>query len=293
MNIGELKRNAKESLKGRWLDLVVPILITLVIINLIDFGISYLYSEMIGFTFYIKTIAQFINVLIFIWLFSGIVIHVTKMGNGLKVGVKEFLANLLSKEFLSIRLTQIKRLFIPTIIFFVGNFIFYICSAIIFAWLIMYLFSFGKVDVTSQYNIPLIVLSGLCVYIIGISMYVKVLLNDACVFYLNFNNPYKNTKELFLQSKDMIKGNKNNYIFLTLSFIGWIILSFIPMQVPNFIARITHYDFSIIPYAYYLCIAISIIALSFSLAYVLMTQYYFCNMLNSTKKEQENLTANI
>jgi uncharacterized membrane protein len=226
-------------------------------------------------------------------MFSGIVMHVTKMANGLKVGVKEYFADLLSKDFLSISLTQIKRLFIPIIIFFVGEFIYYICSTIMFAWIFMLIFSLGKVDLTSQFNVPLIMLSGLCAYVIGISMYAKVLLNDSCVFYLKYNNPYKNTKELFKQSREMMKGNIKKYLILTLSFIGWIGLSIIPMEVPNFIARITHYDFSIIPYAYYLCIAISIIALSFSLAYVLMTQYHFCNMLNSTKKEQENLTANI
>jgi uncharacterized membrane protein len=45
MNIGELKRNAKKSLKGRWLKLVIPILITIFTFIIINIGISYLFYK--------------------------------------------------------------------------------------------------------------------------------------------------------------------------------------------------------------------------------------------------------
>lgn len=50
-------------------------------------------------------------------------------------------------------------------------------------------------------------------------------------FFVMADNPQKSIKDCVNESKIMMKGNKGKYFLLSLSFIGWIILSSIPMGI--------------------------------------------------------------
>lgn len=70
----------------------------------------------------------------------------------------------------------------------------------------------------------LIILSVILLFISSIYLYVKSL-SVALTYNIGYDEDNLSSKEVVLKSQSLMNGNKGNYFVLTLSFIGWAILS--------------------------------------------------------------------
>lgn len=75
------------------------------------------------------------------------------------------------------------------------------------------------------------VVLGVAGFIAAAVMAVIASLKYGQAFYIMADNPEKSIKKCVGESIIMMKGNKRKYFFLTLSFIGWLIISAVPMGV--------------------------------------------------------------
>ena len=74
--------------------------------------------------------------------------------------------------------------------------------------------------------------------IIGISLYIAILvyafsrsLLYVLAYNISYDNPEMSSKECVLKSAELMKGNRGNYLLLDLSFIGWIILAALSLYI--------------------------------------------------------------
>lgn len=97
-------------------------------------------------------------------------------------------------------------------------------------WLLLLILSIillsgGLVAGVLSESFSIISLIGIVLYIVSFVFLFTKGLYYSLVYYVLYDNPDMPAKEIVEKSKTLMEGNRARYFFLSLSFIGWIILS--------------------------------------------------------------------
>lgn len=200
MKASEIKKEAREGLKGKWKKAIFIVLGFEIISFLITMIQSFVPSE---------TIVSIIDLAYFILsipLSFGLIISFMKLLRGEEVFAFSFLMEGLSrfKKAWGITLYVLLKLWLPLICLI-------ICSFFILSFLIT---TFGTI---ASYLFVAFCIFSIVYMIIQSLLYVLA-------YNISYDNPELSSKECVLKSAELMKGNRKRYFFLGLSFIGWVLL---------------------------------------------------------------------
>jgi uncharacterized membrane protein len=226
MRIRELRAGARESLKGNWNKLAIPLLIMF----LITLPITYL------FQFYIRsgicndmiTIISFAVFYVLIILFSiifsyGIIITSIKIARKEEVNfLHDTIANY--KDALKIAW----NIFLKAIPFIL----------IIIIGIAFFFFSIFFANGINEYLSPLLIVLGFIIVIYSLIRLMILAYEYFLVYYLKYDYNNKDMKELLEKSKMLMKGNIAKILVMPLTFFGWMILAYIPSIIAQIVLNI-------------------------------------------------------
>lgn len=190
MNASELKKEARESLRGKW-GKVSCIFLTYYILDFILN--SFLGNILSGLLYYI----------IYVPLLFGLIISFMKLKRNKKVKIWDFIKDGLSKfgKAWSITLYMFLKLLLPIV-----------CLIICLFFILSFLF-------TTFDGIVAILFVAFCIFSI---IYI---INKSLLYVLSYNIGYDNpelpSKNCVSKSAELMKGNRIKYLLLEFSFIGW------------------------------------------------------------------------
>lgn len=221
MRIREMREKAREALRGRWWQ-VLPIAIFIQLVSLIFSGVieslstvsilssvTEIMAKMVG-AFVLWIVFIILNC-IFNYVFIGKTIEFNR---GKDVSFGEYLGEITSNAGKALKVG----------IFYIG----YILKAVLVPLLILI------ASLILSAIIPLLSIVFLVSYIIVIVRGLEASYDYSLIYYLA--NDYKDMelKELFNKSKELMYGNRAKFLVLPITFIGWILLAFIPMFVGTY-----------------------------------------------------------
>lgn len=205
MNTSEYRAQARKKLTGKWGKAVIQVLI-FVIIEYVISQILQPDENSIG-----KLILTIINVPIS----YGFLASMIKLYNDENFGYFDFLINGFSNfvRAWSVSLNILLKLIIPLILLFIGTII---------------------VTIGFFNDSNILMGLGVIIYIISIiSLFIKSL-SYTLSLYILCDNSEMSGKEAVTKSEELMKGNILAWFLLTLSFIGWIILSIFTLGIGLF-----------------------------------------------------------
>jgi len=202
----EIRKEAREALRGNWGKAVCIILAYLLFVFALGFVEGFF--EESGFIFLLIEIAVLV---ISMPLSFGLVISFLKLKRGEDIKSFGFL-----KEGFS-RFSQSWGIWFHTFI----RMLLPIACVILVAILLVFL---NIANVLSGTNILLNILS-IALYIATLVYVVSRALLYAVAYYIGYDNPELSSKACVLKSEALMKGNRGSYFLLELSFIGWAILA--------------------------------------------------------------------
>lgn len=208
MTRADLKKQAKDSLKGRWGEIIAMILVYELILS----GISLMLN-------FIPIAGSIASLIITVPLSFGFIGQIIKFSRGEQVGICDYFKigfDNFSKSWSIVGNTFLKLL--PIIILFIVTIIgmFVICinkiSGDIEEFLIWFFIMFA---------------AYIAVFIVFcVQSYLYVIVN-----YIGNDNLQLSGKEVVMRSKEIMKGNRLKYFILNLSFIGWFLLSILTLGI--------------------------------------------------------------
>lgn len=208
MTRAELKKQAKDSLKGRWGEIIAMILVYELIIS----GISLILNS-------IPFAGSITSLIITVPLSFGFIGQIIKFSRGEKVGICDYFKigfDNFSKSWSIVGNTFLKLL--PVIILLIVTTIGMIVICInkisggieeFLTWLFIMLATY------------IAVLILLCA-----QSYLYILVD-----YIGNDNLQLSGKEVVMKSKEIMNGNRLKYFILNLSFIGWFLLSILTLGI--------------------------------------------------------------
>ncbi|KOA18393.1 hypothetical protein CLHOM_32950 [Clostridium homopropionicum DSM 5847] len=246
-SIGELKRGAKEKLKGNWgIAILLTFLATLItnafsfsgeISNLIDIisrGLDSLNTS-------IEQISEG-TLAVTILVRLGMIINLL-IGGSISYGISKFFLNLIRKEKL-----KVETLF-SGFKYFGKNFLIQLIVGIFsFLWslviwipaiiliIIIIISQASTLDIFYDPNISFSLIAGLLAIIIIAAILCStisylLIARYAMTYYIFVDNPDFAVMECISASKEIMEGNKVRLLLLQISFIGWHILSIITLFI--------------------------------------------------------------
>lgn len=202
----EIRKEARESLKGKWKKAVYITLAFLAISMFMGF-VQGFFKE--GSAIY--TILEFAFLVIEIPLSFGLLISFIKLIRSEDVNVFDFLKEGFSRfgKSWGIWFHTFIRLLLPII-------------CLVLTALLM--ISLGIVNALTQSNLTLTLIS--------VVLFITSIIYVACrsllyiiAYNISYDNPELTSKACVIKSAELMKGNRGNYFMLELSFIGWAILA--------------------------------------------------------------------
>ena len=212
MLASEIRANARRSLQGKWGKGALIVLTYL----LIMLGISWILTKL-------STVGEIIDIIISVPVSYGIMASFIKLKRGEEVKYTGFLSEGFSKfgKAWGVCWHTILKMIVPVIL--------------IIAFIMINGTSQGinmVSDSSSNYSgITLISIIGLVISVIYASA--KGLLYSL-TNYILYDNPNMDSKEIVEESERLMRGNRWKYIWLTLSFIGWLILCIFTLYIGAF-----------------------------------------------------------
>ena len=203
----EIRKEAREALKGKWGKGVCIVLAYL----LISFVIGLL-EGLVGEESVLYTIIDLAYLVISVPLSFGLIISFTKLKRGEDVKAFGFIKDGLSrfKKSWGIAFRTFLKLLLP-----------FICVIVV----IVLMTSLVIVNTISSSSNSALSLIGVALYIAVLVYVVSRALLYTLSYYIGYDNPELSSKECVLKSEELMKGNRGNYFLLELSFIGWILLA--------------------------------------------------------------------
>jgi len=242
--IEELKRGAKEKLKGKWgIAILLTVLATLItnafsvsgeISNFIDIfskGLDSLNTS-------IEQISEG-TLAVTIMVRLGMIINLL-IGGSISYGISKFFLNLTRREKLKVEtlfsgFKYFGKNFLIQLI--VGIFSFLWALAVwIPAIILISIVLISQLDILSQpsiigeFMVGFIVIIVITTIICSIISYLLIA-RYAMTYYISVDNPDFAVMECISASKEMMEGNKVKLLILQLSFIGWHILSILTLFI--------------------------------------------------------------
>ena len=222
MRIREMRKKAREALKGRWWQ-VIPITLFIQILGLIlGFGFSYLSTlasdnTAINIIISVGALIGYIVYIAFVCVLSYVFVGKTiKFNRGEDITFGNYLKTLPSNIGRALKVT----------IFNIG----YILKRI---WMFLVLLVLSIVVAACFNNNETIVLiTGiifLISYIIAIVKGVIASFDYSLIYFLSNDYQDRQLKELFNKSKELMYGNRAKFLILPVTLIGWYILSMVPL----------------------------------------------------------------
>ena len=210
MTCSEIRKDARTSLAGKWGKGVLIILIYVIISSLLSF-----ITKKVGEGTILATIINIITLLIYVPLSLGLVFSFMK----------------LKRNAWRIYGAMILKLIVPIILTIISLYLSLI-------GLVLY----TMVDTT---NGAILLTIGLIILIIvSIYGYIKSL-SLSFVFNIAYDEPELTGRETATKSQELMNGNKLKFFLLSLSFIGWAILSTITLGI-GFLWLIPYIQVSIV-----------------------------------------------
>ena len=203
MNSAEIRRSAREFLTGKWGKAAG--------IAFIYGVITYLLSLVLNF---IPMIGSLISAIISLPLAFGLLCSFIKLKRDEDVSLLSFFNDGFS-NFSQVWFVQLRTLLklLPFVI------------AMIVCFLLMLFAPLARLTLGASAGIGILsVLSTLGICVISFAMIPKSMLYSLTQYIL-FDNPNKTALEIVEESEQLMRGNRLNLFFLTLSFFGWALLS--------------------------------------------------------------------
>lgn len=212
MNASELRKEAREVLKDKWIKAVCITSIYMVL----SYAISYI-QYLLGAESIISDILDLVYFIINIPLSFGLVITFMKLKGNEEVKVYDFIKDGFSRFKKSFGITW------HTFVKLLSHIILGLFICIIILLILLFI---GYTTITDRLAfLGLIYLSVISVsYLLIIWIFPKYLLYILS-YNISYDNPELTSKECVLRSAELMKGNRRKYFLLELSFIGWLILA--------------------------------------------------------------------
>jgi len=216
MSTAELKAKAKGALAGKWGKSALMILCYLLITATISFVLGL-----------IPVVGNIISLIISLPISYGLIASFMRLRRGEAVSATDFLNSGLSNigKVWGVYGHTLLKLLVPTIIAIVCMLVVTFSTAASFTAGIM---SGSSIRTAGFSGIAIIAYIGFIVAIIfsGTKGLLYSLTN-----YILFDNPNMSSKAIVEESERLMRGNRWNYVWLSLTFIGWIILSFFTFYI--------------------------------------------------------------
>lgn len=204
MTATEIRKNARESLTGKWgkaAGIVLAYSAFSILIGLVQTLLTTLVPVL-------SALISLAATVISIPLAFGLIISFIKLKRDEEVKAFGFIKDgfsVFSKSW-GITFNVFIRVLLPMVCF------------ILIMILMAILMAFGT-------NSIIILILSIILYIATLIYTVSRALLYSISYYIAYDNPELSSKECVLKSADLMKGNRGNYFVLTLSFIGWAILA--------------------------------------------------------------------
>ncbi|MBR4110475.1 MAG: DUF975 family protein [Clostridia bacterium] len=289
MRIRELRAEARNALKGNLMKIAVPLTLILIFNYLISFGFEFLVEEVFDFNPALTMIASIIFYVIIVVattiLQFGIIKRVIKVSRNEE---SNFFADTFSGESIKASFSILWG-FIKKYAIWVILMILPIISSVVFVAMAHELSPIepASLQVSQLETIATNIVLGIFTWLISIFALISVVAicvisyRYMLVYYLKHDYPDKPTKELFKQSRMMMKGNKAKAFVIPFTMIGWSILLFVVIAVVSILLNliwppeVTYYaTISTVPvWATILFTCLSYFLSSLLASYINMTYY--------------------
>lgn len=209
MLASETRRLARQALSGKWGKVALLTLVYTLIVYVISFVLSFIPA--------VGSIVQFV---INIPISFGFICTLMKLKRGEEVSYTGFLTDGFNSFASSWKVTlwTIVKMLVPIIILIVALVVLGIGSGITVAG------AAASSSSAAGTGSAVIVISIIAMIVASVWLTIKSY-SYQLVYYLLFDNPTKDAKEIVEESEKLMNGNRWRLFCLELSFIGWIILS--------------------------------------------------------------------
>ena len=209
----EIRKEAREALRGKWGKAICIILVYVAFSFIIGFV-----ESLVGNGTVLYTIIDLAYLVISIPLSFGLVISFMKLKRDEEVSCFDFFKDGFSRfgKSWGIWFQTFIRLLLPIICF--------VLIIILMAGLTIFAKASNGTTVANPMS-PVISLISVVLYIATIVYVVSRALLYAIAYNIGYDNPELSSKACVLKSEALMKGNRGSYFLLELSFIGWAILA--------------------------------------------------------------------
>lgn len=229
----EIRKDAREALRGKWGKAICIILVYLLvsyalsnIIGKLVIGLSLFISHFIdgflkgGGIFFCVLFCLSYSIITTVPISFGLIISFMKLKRGEKVKVFGFLEDGFSnfKKSIGIWAHTLLKLLLP------------IVCLILIIILMAILMGINAINGSASVSIGLAILA-VVLYIATLIYVVSRSFLYVIAYNISYDNPELSSKACVLKSEALMKGNRGNYFLLELSFIGWAILACITLGI--------------------------------------------------------------
>ena len=235
LSISELSRRGRESLRGKWAETSVAILVAGIIIStpnlVLNIFVQFtmvlkgVFRDAIGPSIFVAMMVIGLSLLCLLWLVfvSGPIRYglVVSFLNMVRKGRFEF-SDLLSakKRYLHV----VGTMLLPDIC---------ITACVLVALVVGFVLSspvsfLNDIDITLSY---VLIALGICVYVAGFVYAIILSCAFAMIPFIAYDNPDKSATEVMRMSCRMMKGRKVHLFLFGLSFIGWYIVGILALFI--------------------------------------------------------------
>lgn len=209
----EIRKDARESLAGKW-GKAVCILLAYLLISFVIGVIEGLPKE--GST--LALILELASLIISVPMSFGLIISFIKLKRGEEVNAFGFLSDGFSRfgKSWGIWAHTLLKLLLPIICL--------VFVIVLMTVLIIYTGWFNAGSISTPVTAAISLLATV-LYIVGLCYIVSRSLLYVLAYYIGYDEPNLSSGECVKKSEKLMKGNRGNYFLLQLSFIGWAILA--------------------------------------------------------------------
>lgn len=211
----EIRKEARESLTGKW-GKAVRIILAYLLISFVIGLIEGLAGE--GST--LALILKLVSAVISIPLSLGLIISFIKLKRGEEVNAFGFLKDGFSRfgKSWGIWAHTLLKLLLPII-------------CLVFMSILMFYFVICLASIPSKHINGSFLLISILLYIVSLVYLVSRSFLYVLAYYIGYDEPNLSSKECVKKSEELMKGNRGNYFLLQLSFIGWAILAVLTLGI--------------------------------------------------------------
>ena len=207
MVISELKKDAKIKLSGVYFKVILINLVYLIIVGFLEAFGNIINNDIISLIY------QTIILIISLPFSYGLLSSMLKLSRNENVSITDFITIGLNN------MKMVWKVFGRTILKVILPIILFVITAVISILAFSYYIAYS--------SNPIIIIVSLILFIVSAVYYVVKLLSYILTYYILYDNKEYSAKEIVEKSENFMHTHKWDYIFLCLSFIGWILLIYL------------------------------------------------------------------